>query len=307
VVHLHGLAAALACTLAYWLADATILHRYIRLKYAEHRFINTFKATLIGLLYNCLTPFASGGQPMQVYHMTKNGVDAGDAASYVTAKSVVYQVCLTVYALAALFFTFNFFRERIPGFIFLLWIGVSVNALFITALLIMTVNRSVAEKLGKMLVSLLARLRLVKDREKTTASLIAQIALFNESCALIYKKKNELLISFAISLFQLGLYYSLTYLIYRGFGQTESQLYMIVSAQAILTLITAFVPVPGSSGAAEAGFYVFFEIFFPKNALVPSVFIWRALTYYACILAGGAAALWDMRGPRVGRDASGNS
>ncbi|MDR1665008.1 MAG: flippase-like domain-containing protein [Clostridiales bacterium] len=288
------LAATVACVFLFWLTDGIILHLYIKTKYKEHRFVSTFKTTAIGFLYNCLTPFASGGQPMQVYDMAKGGVDAGDAASYITVKSIVYQICLTVFAVVSAIFTLRFFNENIPHFIWFFAVGIAVNAAFVAAAFVIIVNKAAATKLGMFFLKILVRLRIVKNKEKAVDSLNKHISLFNESFQAIYQKKWLLASSFLVTLIQLALYYSLPYFIYRGFHLSGGAFGLMVSAQAILTLITAFFPMPGSSGAVETGFYFFFEMFFAYDAIMPAMIIWRMLTYYLCIIGGGAVSLLGM-------------
>jgi uncharacterized membrane protein YbhN (UPF0104 family) len=52
---------------------------------------------------------------------------------------------------------------------------------------------------------------------------------------------------------------------------------------------------PGSSGAVETGFYFFFGVFFTPGTIMPAVIIWRFLTYYLCIIAGGFVSLFGIK------------
>jgi uncharacterized protein (TIRG00374 family) len=56
-------------------------------------------------------------------------------------------------------------------------------------------------------------------------------------------------------------------------------------------MITSFVPVPGASGAAEGGFYLFFKNFFSPSTLAGAVIMWRIMTYYMNIFIGAPFAL----------------
>ena len=290
------LAGMSSCTLAFWVTDGLILHLYIKMKYAEHSFARSMRAAMIGLLYNNLTPFATGGQPMQVYDLTRSGVGAGDAVSVVTVKTIIYQVCLTVYAVAVLAFTFRFFQARVPRFDLLLWAGMAANAVFVAAICAVAINRAAAVKIARAVVRFLSALRIIKRREKAVASLERQITLFHESFTLIYQKKDRLFFGFLLTILQQTLYYCLPFCIYRSFGLSGAAFAMILGAQAILTLIMAFVPLPGGSGFAESGFYLFFTLFFTPGVIMPAVFIWRFLTYYSTIIVGGAVSFLAGRG-----------
>ena len=84
---------------------------------------------------------------------------------------------------------------------------------------------------------------------------------------------------------QLFLYFSITYVIYLGFGLSETDLFTIIACQAFVLMISSFVPLPGAMGAAEGSYAAFFgDIFGSFTAF--STFIWRFLTFYLPIIIG---------------------
>jgi len=287
------LAGMVICMLAFWLADGSVLHVYVAMKYKNHSYIKSLKTTMIGLLYNNLTPFGTGGQPMQVYDLTLDNVSAGDAVSFVMVKTLLYQMCLIVYAAAVLIFTFGFFRERIPHLALLMWAGVCINVVFITAVCAVSLKKAAAEKIAAVIVRLLAALRIVKNRGRVTELFNMQITRFNRSFTLLFQKRDKLILGFLLTVLQQTLYYCLPYCIYRGFNMSGVSFALILSAQAIFSLIMTFVPIPGGSGVAESGFYLFYELFFTQGDIMPAVFLWRFLTYYSTIIVGGAVGFYD--------------
>jgi uncharacterized protein (TIRG00374 family) len=169
-----------------------------------------------------------------------------------------------------------------------------VNAVFLGTLFAIALNKKMAVKLSLLFVAILCKLRIVKRREKVTESVLNHINICSDSFRVMYGKKAELVFTFVMTMIQLGLYYSLAYLLFRGFNLSGQAFWLMFGAQSVLMLITSFVPMPGSSGAAETGFYLFFATFFSQGVIMPAVFIWRVLTYYACILAGAGASLWAL-------------
>ena len=65
--------AGLGCLLILWICDSLTLHIPLKKLYPDQRFSNSIKVTMIGQLFNNITPFSSGGQPMQAYELTKTG------------------------------------------------------------------------------------------------------------------------------------------------------------------------------------------------------------------------------------------
>lgn len=58
----------------------------------------------------------------------------------------------------------------------------------------------------------------------------------------------------------------------------------MITAQAFVTMVSSFMPLPGGSGAAEGSFYVFFKIFFMENTIKSAILIWRIITYFLNIV-----------------------
>ena len=59
-----------------------------------------------------------------------------------------------------------------------------------------------------------------------------------------------------------------------------------MAAQAYVSMVSAFVPLPGASGGAEGSFMIFFTMFFTGGTVIPAMVIWRVLTYYINLPVG---------------------
>jgi len=58
---------AFGCMIFYWALEVLILHCITKLLYQKQSWFNSLKVTMIGQFFNSITPFASGGQPVQLY------------------------------------------------------------------------------------------------------------------------------------------------------------------------------------------------------------------------------------------------
>ena len=81
-------------------------------------------------------------------------------------------------------------------------------------------------------------------------------------------------------------YYSITYMVYRAFGNYGISFWQIIPTQAFLLLIMTFIPTPGSGLGAEGGFYILFNTIFKEGTINMSILFWRLYTFYLPILVG---------------------
>lgn len=120
--------------LLYWVLESACLHLAARRAWPAQRLGDSVVTSMIGQLFNCITPFASGGQPIQAFYMTRGGMPVGKASSVLLAKFIVYQTVLALYSAGVLVFAYRSFVGQVEGFTQLALIGFAVNAAVVVVL-----------------------------------------------------------------------------------------------------------------------------------------------------------------------------
>ena len=68
----------------------------------SYRFKQAYKMLLITKFFNGITPFSSGGQPMQIYMLKKDGVRITKATNIIIQNFIIYQAALVTFGLIAI-------------------------------------------------------------------------------------------------------------------------------------------------------------------------------------------------------------
>lgn len=278
--------------LLYWILDALTLNVLTKPMYKNYKLIESFKTGMIGLLYSALTPFSTGGQPMQIYEMKKTGVKTGDACSIITVKSIIYQAVMTIYGVAVSFVTWHFFKGRINNFVLFVFLGLITNIAFICCIIFICLKKGFTKKCAHFFITIFAKIKINKNPGKSIYNANVQIDIFYDSVRALKNESFAVFTGIVITFLQLTFFYSIPYCIYRGLNLSDASLLYMISANAIIAMITAFVPIPGASGAAEVSFHWLFAMFFNDKLLLSAVLIWRVITYYSCIMAGAFISLF---------------
>ena len=126
-LQLQWIIAAIFSMILYWVFEAKILQITVFLMKKDYKFKEAFKVTMIGQYFNSITPFASGGQPMQLYALTKQGLGAGKSGSALMIKFIMYQSILTIYSLILIFWKLDFFRRKTSNLFYLIGVGFAVQ------------------------------------------------------------------------------------------------------------------------------------------------------------------------------------
>lgn len=278
--------AGLVCMVLFWLCEGLCLHIGIKKLYPNQKFFNSFRISMIGQLFNNITPFCTGGQPMQAYYMYKDGRKVSDSFSIFTMKFVVNQSALVLFSLIVSIFQFDYLKSLVSNFLFLAIIGFSVNVIAIVFVLIMGINKKLALNILKAIFIFLGKIRILKNIDEKIEKLTISVNNFNEQFNFIKSQKKAVIQMFVVSVFQSLFYYSITYMIYRAFGNSGISIFNIIPAQAFLLMLMTFVPTPGSGGGAEGGFLLIFNSIFKHGTINMSILFWRLYTFYLPIIVG---------------------
>lgn len=284
---------SLVLIIGYWISEASILRILLKDAAEKLSFKRILSITLAGQFFNGITPFASGGQPAQLYLLHKYKVSVGKGASVLTKKFIAYQAALVLYGSAVLLFMSGFFKEHISNFIYLGIIGFLVNLAVILMLVLVAVS---PRTIKKIIISITRALRKRMNYLRVTRKsigIIRSVDLFHTHMKDAGKEMGSLGIAFTLSLVQLTLFFLIPITIGLGFQLTFSSLLNVIGASAFVSMVTAFIPLPGAAIGAEGSFYMVFRIFYPANIIITALLLWRVITYYLPIAIGGIVVIAD--------------
>ncbi len=284
---------AAGAMLMFWLLESGALYYITSFIFKGFSYLKAFRISMIGLYYSALTPFSTGGQPMQVMHMRRDSVPVGKSSSAFCIKFITFEFVICS------FFIFNliikgtqFFANNREVF-WLTCFGFAINAALTVIAFLALTSKGRMVLMGTRLVHFLHRLHLVRHPEKTIIAMSEQLEEFHTSGIMLRTNAKLLIGSVLLTAMEMFALFTVTYCIYRSMGLTEHTLLDVVSMQAYLYLTVSYVPLPGAAFASEGGFYLFFSMFFPSKIMFIAMLMWRFFTYYANIIFGSLFVLYD--------------
>lgn len=273
---------------AYWILEAVGLQAALKTIHPEQKFWKTLVVAMLGQYFNCITPSSSGGQPMQVYYFAKFGTPVSHSMTALLSKFIVYQFVLTVYSAVVLVLRFGQFVAEFAPLMALVVFGFIINTVVIVLLLMVAFTKKPVKKLAFWFIRLLGKIKILKTQrviDEKIEQVDKIIDEYHDNFCFI-KSKPWLIVRMVLyTILQLTIYFAISYVIYLGFGLSGTDLFTIISCQAFVLMISAFMPLPGAMGAAEGSYAAFFGKIFGKFTSF-STFIWRFLTFYFPIIVG---------------------
>ena len=263
----------IGCLIGMWVCEAITLQVSLKTMYPKQKIGNSFKITMIGQLFNNITPFASGGQVMQAYVMSKEGKRASDTASALVVKYVITQALLIVFTILVVISQFEFFASIFKDLIWIGIIGIILNVGVVICFFLAGAKKELVMKVCRPLIRFGGKIHIGKFR------------LIKDSEAKMKNHKKTLFIMAVFGLLQNVFYYAITYMVYKAFGNVGTSFLQVVTAQAFLMLIMTVFPTPGAGGGAEGGFLLLFgEIF--TSGINMAILFWRVYVFYLPIIVG---------------------
>jgi len=291
-VKMGWLFGALLSVMVSWMLECQILFMFVRTFHPKYSYFDCLQVSMAGQFFCAVTPFASGGQPMQLYIMKQQGVNASSSLSAMIQKFIIFQSSMTGYALFLIALNFRFFREKLSSYMYMAIIALLINFGIICFFYVFSSNRGLTRTVFRWIYFALSKLGIVKNPEEKLASFQEQLDLFHDNNILLKRNKKLAVKSVVFTLLQLTTLFLVPICIYKSFQYPGYPLAQMMTANSVVTMIAAFIPLPGGSGAAEGSFFIFFSIFFTlPGTLKPAVFLWRFITYYLSIAMSSPFAL----------------
>jgi uncharacterized protein (TIRG00374 family) len=294
-INYRWIAVAFGCMVLYWVTGGIILHIITTSLFEKYKLGDSIKLNMIGHFFSAITPFSTGGQPMQVYVMTKKGIKVGHAASIMVIRSMLYSTVLFFYTFVMFIFKAPFFSRNIPHFFLLCLIGFILNFFVVTIYTMFAYKRETARVvLNFIFDKILKKIKFLKNLDKWQNKLETESVIFDDGATALKSNKKVLFITVMLQIIHFTLFFSIPYFIYLAVEHSNSlKLWDMIAAQPLITMISSFVPTPGATGGVEGASYLFFSQYFRPSTVIPVILIWRIITYYSSVIFGGLFAVFS--------------
>lgn len=279
---------AIIVYILYFLFDQFALYNMIKQYNKEIKFKFVIYLGIITKFFNGITPLASGGQPMQVYEMHKNGISVSNGTNIVIQNYIVFQIAFVLWGIIAyiLNHAMHLFQS-IPLLRELTAIGFIVNGVILLVLFLISFSPNFNRTIVNWFINFLAKFKHKLNKEAEIKKWNKYCDDYYENAQILIKNKKEFIICIIDQFISLMLYFSIPlFIAYAiGIGKDLSLINTIVAGEYIY-MMGCYVPIPGATGGMEYGFLGFFGNFLTGYNLSALMLLWRFLTYYLPTIIG---------------------
>lgn len=285
----YWLAIILLWGIVYSAVAGYILTLFTRRTKKNYRFIEGFQNGLVGSFFSGVTPSATGGQFAQAYIFKKQGIKFSEGASILWADFIVYQTTMMLYVTFLFLLRFTHYMDLIGPWFLAILVGYIINVCVIGVLWTMALFPKLYVKLSRIFVRILAKVHIVKNKEKTLASWTLQVESFIVEIKKMRSDKPLLIKTTLLNILRMTIQFILPFFIAKALGSTIG-LDKFVDCLALASFVlmaNAFIPIPGASGGTELIFTQLFIFIVGSYITASSIMIlWRFSTFHIVMLVG---------------------
>ncbi len=264
----------------------------------KFRIVTSAKTNFIGRYYDAVTPFSTGGQPMQIYYLSTKGINGGNSSAIVLIKYVFSILCWIALGAALMIAgAVQGVLDNVSGGNLLKitgWIGIAVNLIVPIFVLLFLVLPKFMHKLTAGFIKLGAKMKIVKNVDKATERALKTVDDFKSAFTHMATSPVKFVALILVCLCESALTFSIPYFVMKAFSCPVDGLALAVMSLNVFAIFgVSFIPTPGNSGVLEGMGALAFSVA-AGASLIWSVITWRLLTFYIYIIIGLVISVYDM-------------
>ena len=258
--------------------------------FASHNGIKGFfqciSYAFIGFFYSGITPSASGGQPMQLYYIKKDGYSFSKSCATLTVIAAMNKFVLASVGVVLLIFFNDVINEVFYGHMGWYYLGLIMVVLWVVLLLFIMINPDLIERIAQAILRGLVKIHILKDCQKSAKAIHGFFDGYRDVKKSLLEDKKKVTYMFLVSYLQRFFLVVLTYIVYRGFGLSGSSIQYIMLVQIAIMISVDMLPLPGAQGITEFLYKRVFEGVFTSKYLTASMCVTRFANFYFLLLVG---------------------
>lgn len=252
--------------------------------------------SFIGFFYSGITPSSTGGQPVQLYYMKKDGNSLSDSTVVLMTVALLYKLVLVIMGCAMLIFWRVPLKTYLRKYFGLYILGLILHVVLVTVLLAVMFAPAGMKKLIFQAEHFLIRIKIFKASGQRTEKIHQFIDSYQDAVRFLTGQKYRMLLILGITFLQRCSLFFLTGLVYRGFSQQGSSFLTVMLLQASVSVAVDMLPLPGAQGITELMYCNVFHSVFAENYLMPSLYVARGSSFYfllaVSLLIVGINEIW---------------
>ena len=274
--------------IVYFIIEAYLLKILIDKSCKKYSFKKVIELNMMTKFFNGITPFSLGGQPLQVYELSKNKVPVTKSILVIVENFIILQITMSIMIILSLIFGY-IFELRPNNFLYILTlIGALITIVSFVITILICVKIELASKIGKNIINLLNKLNIIKDKETTLNKWNSKCIEYQNGFKNLIKDRKFIIKCVCVNFIYMTVFFMIPFFTLKALNISFNinMLYTIILS-CFVYISASFIPIPGSSISTEYSFIHYFNLIVCEAIVIPGVLLYRVITYYLPCIVGG--------------------
>ena len=214
------------------------------------------------IYFSAITPSATGGQPASALLMVRDGIPGSTVTVALLLNLIMYTFSIIILGGLAFILAPSVFLHFSIASRVLILLGIVMQAGLAMIFILLLRRASILRFLGNKLLSLLAKLRLIRRVEKKRTKLNASIDSYEECVHTLGGRWGLFAKALLFNVLQRGMLIAVALFVFLAAGGAKALSLDVWSAECMVVLGSNYIPIPGAMGVADGLMLdVFAELF----------------------------------------------
>lgn len=246
--------------------------------------------SLVEFYFSGITPSSTGGQPVQLYYMTKDKIPVRTSYIVLILNTIYFKIVLLSLAILVLIFKSETIFSN--DFIYILFfsLGFLMDLVMVFLGVMLLFNQKLVKRIFTFFYNIGMRFKSIKKRIENK-NIEDTLENYKREIKILKKNKKAVFISFIVTFIQRLMLFSIAFVVYKALGFNEYNYFDLLTIQVSVQTAIEALPLPGGACLSENMLQdMFVKIFKSKYADV-GMLLTRTFSFYIPLLASGLIIL----------------
>lgn len=246
------------------------------------------------IYFSAITPSSTGGQPASAYFMMRDGIPGSATTVSLIINLIMYSLSIIILGTVSFILKPSLFFGLSTLCKTLVIIGFCCLVILVSFFILVIYKGQLLHKMGNVLFSFLAKIRILKNIDRKKAKLESAVASYNGYVELLNGKRAMLARALIFNILQRSSLISVTLFTYLASGGAYAKCIEVWVAQCAVILGTNVLPIPGAMGISDYMLITVFGTIGLESVATNLNLVSRGISFYFCVLICGISLVVRM-------------
>ena len=249
--------------------------------------------SLVEFYFSGITPSSTGGQPVQLYYMTKDKIPMRKSYITLMLNTIYFKLIILILGIIILIFKNTYILNHSIVYIIFFILGFVVDSLLVVGCFLLLFKQKFIKGILKFILKICSKFKYLSRKTKNI-NITNILNKYKDELKFINNNKKIVIYNFILTFIQRLLLFSIAYIIYRSLGFNKYSYFDLLAIQVSVQIAIEALPLPGGAGLSEKMFHDIFITIFGISIADVGMLLTRTFSFYIPLLVSGIIILIDL-------------